>query len=152
MILGSLKKFKKRSPEELKPRSKDTRRTSGNTTRNDPFPPFLIIEAQTQICVEIDDTWAWVALGPERQPDAAAGAPEAAEDAPVVDGGDQGVLAPIQAPPPPPAAARTMPQRMARLEEDVHKIRGALAEQREVIGAMARDFSRFTVWAASGIA
>ncbi|GJQ90792.1 hypothetical protein Tco_0001931 [Tanacetum coccineum] len=49
MILGSLKKFKKRSPEELKPRSKDTRRTSGNTTRNDPFPPFLIIEAQTQI-------------------------------------------------------------------------------------------------------
>ncbi|GJR45679.1 hypothetical protein Tco_1313782 [Tanacetum coccineum] len=48
MILGSLKKFKKRSPEELKPRSKDTRRTSGNTTRNDPFPPFLIIEAQTQ--------------------------------------------------------------------------------------------------------
>ncbi|GKC34335.1 hypothetical protein Tco_1046719, partial [Tanacetum coccineum] len=27
-----------------------------------------------------------------------------------------------------------------------------LAEQRKVIGAMARDFSRFTVWAASGIA
>ncbi|GJV89920.1 hypothetical protein Tco_1533858 [Tanacetum coccineum] len=49
MILGSLKKFKKRSPEELKPRSKDTRRTSGNTTRNDPFPPFLILEAQTQV-------------------------------------------------------------------------------------------------------
>ncbi|GJR43924.1 hypothetical protein Tco_1312027 [Tanacetum coccineum] len=45
---GSLKKFKKRSPEELKPWSEDTRRTSGNTTRNDPFPPFLIIEAQTQ--------------------------------------------------------------------------------------------------------
>ncbi|GJY26283.1 hypothetical protein Tco_0401009 [Tanacetum coccineum] len=51
MILGSLKKFKKRSPEELKPRSKDTRRTSGNTTRNDPFPPFLILEAQTQVRV-----------------------------------------------------------------------------------------------------
>ncbi|GKG58034.1 hypothetical protein Tco_0589645, partial [Tanacetum coccineum] len=51
-----------------------------------------------------------------------------------------------------PAAARTMPQRMARLEEDVHEIRGALCEQREVIGAMARDFSRLTVWAASGIA
>ncbi|GJZ06982.1 hypothetical protein Tco_0540775 [Tanacetum coccineum] len=45
---GSLKKFKKRSPEDLKPREQDTRRTSGNTTRNDPFPPFLIIEAQTQ--------------------------------------------------------------------------------------------------------
>ncbi|GKA53616.1 putative reverse transcriptase domain-containing protein [Tanacetum coccineum] len=49
MILGSLKKFKKRIPKVLKPRSEDTRRTSGNTTRNDPFPPFLIIEAQTQV-------------------------------------------------------------------------------------------------------
>ncbi|GJS52157.1 hypothetical protein Tco_0625519 [Tanacetum coccineum] len=49
MILGSLKKVEKRSPKELKPWSEDTRRTSGNTTRNDPFPPFLIIEAQTQL-------------------------------------------------------------------------------------------------------
>ncbi|GJS50458.1 reverse transcriptase domain-containing protein [Tanacetum coccineum] len=48
MILGSLKKFKKRSFEDLKPREQDTRRTSGNTTRNDPFPPFLLLEAQTQ--------------------------------------------------------------------------------------------------------
>ncbi|GKC19720.1 hypothetical protein Tco_1021870, partial [Tanacetum coccineum] len=103
------------------------------------------------ICEEIDDTWAWVALGPERQPDAAAGAPRAVEDAHVVDKGDQAILAPVQAPPLPPAATNTMPQRMARLEEDMHKIRGALAEQREVIGAMARDFSRFIVWAASGI-
>ncbi|GJS82113.1 hypothetical protein Tco_0748654 [Tanacetum coccineum] len=31
-----------------------------------------------QIYMEIGDTWEWVALGPERQPDAAAGAPEAA--------------------------------------------------------------------------
>ncbi|GJU56694.1 hypothetical protein Tco_1234460 [Tanacetum coccineum] len=68
-----------------------------------------------QICEEIDDTWSWVALGQERQPDAAAGAPGAAEDAPAVDEGDQAVLEPVQAPPSPPAAARTMPQRMARL-------------------------------------
>ncbi|GJT03117.1 RNA-directed DNA polymerase, eukaryota, reverse transcriptase zinc-binding domain protein [Tanacetum coccineum] len=53
MILGSLKKFKKRIPKELKPQSKDTRRTSGNTTRNDPFPPFLIIEAQTQVIEQV---------------------------------------------------------------------------------------------------
>ncbi|GJR00344.1 hypothetical protein Tco_0523328 [Tanacetum coccineum] len=53
MILGSLNKFKKRSPEELKPRSKDTRRTSGNTTRNDPFPPFLLLEAQTQVIEQV---------------------------------------------------------------------------------------------------
>ncbi|GKG22953.1 hypothetical protein Tco_0388256, partial [Tanacetum coccineum] len=53
------------------------------------------------------------------------------EDAPAVDNGDQAVSAPVQAPPPPPDAARTMPQRMDRLEEDVHEIRGALAEQHE---------------------
>ncbi|GKE28175.1 hypothetical protein Tco_1443559 [Tanacetum coccineum] len=41
---------------------------------------------------------------------------------------------------------------MARSEEDVHESRGALVEQREVISAMARDFSRFIVWAANGIA
>ncbi|GJR17302.1 hypothetical protein Tco_0965829 [Tanacetum coccineum] len=48
-----------------------------------------------QICVEIDDTWAWVALGPERQPDAAVGTPKAADDAPVVDEGGQAVPAPV---------------------------------------------------------
>ncbi|GJV82759.1 hypothetical protein Tco_1522657 [Tanacetum coccineum] len=53
VVTGSLKKFKKRIPEVLKPRSKDTRRTSGNTTRNDPFPPFLIIEAQTQVIEQV---------------------------------------------------------------------------------------------------
>ncbi|GKA59946.1 hypothetical protein Tco_0759259 [Tanacetum coccineum] len=119
-------------------------------------PALLVIDmdelVRLQICVEIDDTWDWVAQGPERQPDAAAGAPGVAQDAPVVDEGYQVIPAPVQAPPPSPAAARTMPQRMARLEEDVHEIRGALAKQREVIGAMARDFSRFTVWVTSGIA
>ncbi|GJW13978.1 hypothetical protein Tco_0018111 [Tanacetum coccineum] len=75
-----------------------------------------------QIYIEVDDIWAWVAMGPERQPDAAVGAPRVAQDAPVMDAGGQADPAP------------------------------ALAEQREVIGAMAKDFSRFTVWAASGIA
>ncbi|GJW81088.1 hypothetical protein Tco_0145063, partial [Tanacetum coccineum] len=28
-----------------------------------------------QICMEVDDIWAWLAIGPKRQPDAAAGAP-----------------------------------------------------------------------------
>ncbi|GKD03116.1 hypothetical protein Tco_1178090, partial [Tanacetum coccineum] len=37
------------------------------------------------ICEELDDTWSWVALGPKRQQVAAAGAPEVAEDAPIVD-------------------------------------------------------------------
>ncbi|GJV88586.1 hypothetical protein Tco_1532524 [Tanacetum coccineum] len=103
-----------------------------------------------QICVEIDNTWAWVAIGPERQPDALAGAPAIAKDAPAVDEGDQAISAPVQAPqqppPLPPAAAKTMSQRMVRLEEDVHEILRALTEQREVIDVMARDFSRFSTW------
>nr|GEZ58187.1 hypothetical protein [Tanacetum cinerariifolium] len=48
MILRSLKKSKKQILEDLKPREQDTKRTSGNTTRIDPFPPSLILEAQTQ--------------------------------------------------------------------------------------------------------
>ncbi|GJQ98845.1 hypothetical protein Tco_0521830 [Tanacetum coccineum] len=50
-----------------------------------------------QICIEIDDTWAWVSMGPERQPDVAAGSPAVAEDAPAVDEGDQAILVPVQA-------------------------------------------------------
>ncbi|GKB89429.1 hypothetical protein Tco_0961701 [Tanacetum coccineum] len=85
-----------------------------------------------------------------RQQVVVAGAPEAAKDAPVVDEGAQADPAPVQAPQPPPPA-RTMPQRMARLEEDVHEIRVALGKHREVMDAMARDFSRFTIWAVRGI-
>ncbi|GKB80638.1 hypothetical protein Tco_0947533 [Tanacetum coccineum] len=69
-----------------------------------------------QICEELDDTWAWVAPGPERQQVAATGALEVAEDAHVVDEGASAVLAPIQAPQPPPVAglASTMAKRIAR--------------------------------------
>ncbi|GKE33526.1 hypothetical protein Tco_1452848 [Tanacetum coccineum] len=58
---------------------------------------------------QLDDTWVWVAMGSERQPDDAAGAPTVAQEAPVIDEDGQADPAPIQAPPPPPAAARTMP-------------------------------------------
>ncbi|GKC10489.1 hypothetical protein Tco_1007271 [Tanacetum coccineum] len=47
---------------------------------------------------------AWVASRPERQQDAAAGAPGAAEDAPTADEGAQAVPAPVHAPQPPPPA------------------------------------------------
>ncbi|GJR82804.1 hypothetical protein Tco_0153589 [Tanacetum coccineum] len=102
------------------------------------------------IYVQLDDTWAWVAMGLERQPDAAAGALRVAHDALVINEGGQADPAPVHAPPPLPAPARTMPQRMARLEEDAHEIRGILTEQREVIDAMARDFSRFSTWVTTG--
>ncbi|GKB13055.1 hypothetical protein Tco_0846978, partial [Tanacetum coccineum] len=98
-------------------------------------PELSIIDmgelVRLQICMEVDDTWAWVAMGLERQPDAAAGALGA---------------------PPPPATARTIPQRMARLEEDIHEIHGALTKHREVIDAMARDFSRFSTWVITSLA
>ncbi|GJZ01188.1 hypothetical protein Tco_0519149 [Tanacetum coccineum] len=75
-----------------------------------------------QICMEVHDTWASVAMGPQRQPDAMAGTPGVAQDAPIIDEGGQADPTPVQAPPPPPVPARTMPQRMARLEEDVHEM------------------------------
>ncbi|GJU61880.1 hypothetical protein Tco_1243715 [Tanacetum coccineum] len=100
--------------------------------------------SRLNICDRIGDTWAWVSLGPERQLDVAAGAPKGAH---AVDEGVQAILAPLQAASPPPAA-RTISQKLGRLEEDVHGIQVSLVEQREVVDAMARDFSRFTVWAA----
>ncbi|GJS35893.1 hypothetical protein Tco_0534275 [Tanacetum coccineum] len=61
-----------------------------------------------QICEQFDYTWAWVAMGPERQPDTTAGAPRVAQDALVIDEGGQADPTPVQAPPP-LVAARTMP-------------------------------------------
>ncbi|GJR47717.1 hypothetical protein Tco_1315820 [Tanacetum coccineum] len=90
-----------------------------------------------QIYEQLDDAWVWVA-GPERKPNAT-GPPGVAQDAPIVNKGGQADPAPTHAPPPPPATARTMPQRMARLEEDVHEIHGTLAEQHEVASDDLRD-------------
>ncbi|GJY04857.1 hypothetical protein Tco_0370797 [Tanacetum coccineum] len=59
----------------------------------------------------MDAQGAWVAMGPERQPDVAAGAPGVAQDAPAVDEGVQAVLVPVQAPqqPPPPPPPQLLP-------------------------------------------
>ncbi|GJZ03114.1 hypothetical protein Tco_0521075 [Tanacetum coccineum] len=109
-----------------------------------------------QICMEVDDTWAWVAMGPERQPDAAAGALAVAEDAPAVDEGDQAVSAPVQAPqqppPPPPAAARTMPQRLGRLEEEVQGLRRDVGSLRGLVERSMTDQGRFSTWMMSCMA
>ncbi|GJY61497.1 hypothetical protein Tco_0462154 [Tanacetum coccineum] len=74
------------------------------------------------IYVDIDDTWAWVAMGLERQPDVTAGSPGVAEDAPTVNEGDQAIPTPMQVPQQPPlpplATGRTMPQRLGRLKEE----------------------------------
>ncbi|GKF41958.1 hypothetical protein Tco_0125300, partial [Tanacetum coccineum] len=76
-----------------------------------------------QIYEEIDDTWAWVAPGPERQPDATAGAHGAAEDAPAIDEGAQADLPLMHAPQPPPTPDKTMPQRVGRLEDEIQGLR-----------------------------
>ncbi|GKB91380.1 hypothetical protein Tco_0963652 [Tanacetum coccineum] len=45
------------------------------------------IRARLNIYERLGDMWAWVAPGPERQPNVAAGAPKAVGDAPAVDDG-----------------------------------------------------------------
>ncbi|GJT52528.1 hypothetical protein Tco_0978685 [Tanacetum coccineum] len=89
---------------------------------------LLKIDMDELICEELDDT---------------EGAPDVVE-------GDQAISAPVLGPQPPPTA-RTISQRLARLKEDVHGIQVSLGDQRKVVDAMARDFSRFTVWAVEDI-
>ncbi|GJW94163.1 hypothetical protein Tco_0173835 [Tanacetum coccineum] len=74
---------------------------------------------------------------------AAAGAPKAAS---AVNEGGQADLAPVQVPqqpppPPPPADAKTIPYRMAKLEEDIREIRRALTKK----GETPREYQRHRV-------
>ncbi|GJV99282.1 hypothetical protein Tco_1554534 [Tanacetum coccineum] len=89
-------------------------------------------------------------MGPERQPDTAVGAPAIAEDAPVVDEGDQAILAPIQAPqqppPPPPGAARIVPQRLGRLDDDVQGLCRDVGSLRGLVERSMTDHGRFSTW------
>ncbi|GKE39975.1 hypothetical protein Tco_1463380 [Tanacetum coccineum] len=103
------------------------------------------------ICMEIGDDWAWVALGPERQQVAAAGAPGAAEDVPVVDEGVQDDPTPVQAPQQPPspsplAVGRTMPQRLGRVEEEVHGLRQDVRSLHGLVERSMTDQGRFSTW------
>nr|GEX14705.1 putative reverse transcriptase domain-containing protein [Tanacetum cinerariifolium] len=54
----------------------------------------------------LDETWAWVTLGPYKQLDATTGAPKVAKGAPDVDEGAHAILTPLEAPQPPPVAAQ----------------------------------------------
>ncbi|GJR05213.1 hypothetical protein Tco_0528197 [Tanacetum coccineum] len=82
-------------------------------------------------------------LGSERQPDATAGAHEAAEDAPAVDDDMPQAVAPLP---------RTQGERIARLEEEVHGMCELLQGQSEVLDHMAQDFSRFATWTVTSLA
>nr|GEY97736.1 hypothetical protein [Tanacetum cinerariifolium] len=114
------------------------------------FSTFRFGEAEIE-SVRFDAYWAKSARQvpdkeprDERQQVDAAGAPEVAEDAPAVYEGALAILAPVQVPQPVTGPSRSMAQRIARLEEDVHRMRGALGEQREVLDSIACDISRFT--------
>ncbi|GJW51698.1 hypothetical protein Tco_0093049 [Tanacetum coccineum] len=62
----------------------------GGLTVIDPeLPSIDMVElVRLQICAQFDDTWSRVAIGPERQPDAAVSTLAVAEDAPAADEGD----------------------------------------------------------------
>ncbi|GKC17641.1 hypothetical protein Tco_1014423 [Tanacetum coccineum] len=124
----------------------------GGLTIISPELPVIDMEelVRMQISVELDDTWAWVAMGPERQSDVAAGAPADSEDAPIIDEGSQADLAPVQAPQqlplPPPAPARTIPQRLGRLEEDVQGLRRDVGSLCRLVERSMTDQGRFSTW------
>ncbi|GKC39260.1 hypothetical protein Tco_1051644 [Tanacetum coccineum] len=74
--------------------------------------------------------------------DVVAGAPKAAGDALAVDKGASADPAPIQVPQPPHAAPRTMPQRIARIEEEVHELRQSIVGLRGDVHRMVTDLGR----------
>ncbi|GJU80235.1 hypothetical protein Tco_1282600 [Tanacetum coccineum] len=108
------------------------------------------------ICMDLGDDWAWVAPRPERQQVVMACTPAVAEDDPAIDKGDQAVPAPVQGPqqppPPPPAAARTMPQRLGRLEEEVQGLRRDVRSLHGLVERSLTDQGRFSTWMISCMA
>ncbi|GJY21767.1 hypothetical protein Tco_0394333 [Tanacetum coccineum] len=86
----------------------------------------------------------------EKQQVVAAGAPGAVEGAPAVDEGVHADPAPIQAPqhppPSPPATGRTMPQRLARLEEEVQGLRQDVKTLRGLVERSMTDQGTFSTW------
>ncbi|GKE02514.1 hypothetical protein Tco_1390497, partial [Tanacetum coccineum] len=55
-------------------------------------------------------------------------------------------MAELPPPPPPPAAARTVPQRLGRLEEDVQRLRRDVGSLRRLIERSMTDQGRFSKW------
>ncbi|GKC80184.1 hypothetical protein Tco_1130958 [Tanacetum coccineum] len=73
-----------------------------------------------------------------------------AEDAPIINEGGQVDPAPEQAPqqppPPSPAAAKTIPQRLERLEEDVQGLCRDVGSLRGLVERSMTDQGRFSTW------
>ncbi|GJX59272.1 hypothetical protein Tco_0290662 [Tanacetum coccineum] len=125
----------------------DLREASGLTVICPWHFPFIDMAelVRLQLCIELDNTWAWVPAGPARQEGGVGGVAEEAPMAPR--GGDEDEEMPHAVPPPP----RTQGERIARLEEEMHDMREALEGQREVLDSMARDFSKFSTWTVTSL-
>ncbi|GKD45530.1 hypothetical protein Tco_1270175 [Tanacetum coccineum] len=81
------------------------------------LPIINMVElVRLQLCVKLDDTWAWVPAGLARQEGGAGGVAKEALVAP--GGGDEDEEMPQAVPPPP----RTQGKRITRLEKEVHDI------------------------------
>ncbi|GKE94687.1 hypothetical protein Tco_1579542 [Tanacetum coccineum] len=62
--------------------------TAGRKSRAHIFGQFVARLAEHFGLLILDDTWAWVAMEPKRQPNVTASAPSVVEDAPATDEGD----------------------------------------------------------------
>nr|GFD55807.1 hypothetical protein [Tanacetum cinerariifolium] len=82
---------------------------------------------------------------PKKQPDATAGALKAAQDA-LFDKCALADPAPMQAPQPPYVARRTMPQRIARLEQEVHELWQSIVGLHRDVYRSITDQDWFATW------
>nr|GEU66899.1 hypothetical protein [Tanacetum cinerariifolium] len=142
MISGS--QFVARLAEHCALLIEETLRVDGDCAR----PPYYRHDqgGKAANMHELDDTWAWVPIGPARQEGEARGVAKEALMTPGVGAEDEEMP---QAMPPPP---RNQGKRIAILEEEVRGIHEALQGQREVLDSMACDFSRFTTWTITSLA
>nr|GEV59214.1 reverse transcriptase domain-containing protein [Tanacetum cinerariifolium] len=85
----------------------------------------------------------------ERQPDAVVDALEAVGDAFAVDEGAPADPTPIREPQLPHVAPRTMPQRIVRLEKEVHELQLSIVGLRGDVDISITDQSRFATWMVS---
>ncbi|GJV51930.1 hypothetical protein Tco_1447671 [Tanacetum coccineum] len=103
-----------------------------------------------RICERFADVVTWVAMGPPReQVEAAGGATQVDLEGPEGAAMGQEDVQPGPTPQIPQAVAlahMTIPQRLQRLEEEVHRLHESLGEQRVLLEMMSGDHDRLSTW------
>ncbi|GKE28947.1 hypothetical protein Tco_1444331 [Tanacetum coccineum] len=87
------------------------------------------------ICDKLGDTWVWVAPGLEKEQVVAVGVAQVEQE--IYEEGVQAEPAPVHVPLAAAPTPGTMPQRMARLEDEIHGLHESLREQRVVLDEMS---------------